>query len=598
MVRLLPGASRALTAAALVLVAIAAVLPAGFALASGALVGSLRGAVRSGLGSPAGHRLLLAVLAVVVLFVLQQLAGPALRAVGDSLGRRLVARLQLRVMTATLAPVGVAHLEDPAVLDQVALAQGVASAWATPREAVVGLLSVASIRARGVASAVLLAGFRWWLALALLSFYVALVRILGDNFKRGVAAMRGHPQRFRRVDYVRDLALLPAAAKELRIFGLAGWVATRFEALWQAAMVDFWADRHRGRWVPPLSALGITVAQGGAFTLLALAAIHHQISIGRLTTFAGAVIGVASMRNFSMDNLNIGYGSAAVPAVEALERAANGCDQLTGGSRPADGLPAVGVRFEQVAFGYPGQASQVFQDLDLEITAGHSLAVVGANGAGKTTLVKLLARLHDPTAGRILVDDIALAEFDPRSWQRRVAAIFQDFVNYQLSAAENVGFGAIEHLGDREALVGAARAAGAAEIIEGLPSGWDTVLSRQFAGGCDLSGGEWQRVALARALLAVRAGAGILVLDEPTAALDVRAEAVLYDRFLEMTSGLTTVVISHRFSTVRRADRIVVLEGGRVVEDGNHDSLMAAGGRYATMFRLQAAHVTGEAAGA
>ena len=231
-----------------------------------------------------------------------------------------------------------------------------------------------------------------------------------------------------------------------------------------------------------------------------------------------------------------------------------------------DGLPRRSIRFESVGFRYPGRDDDVFTALDLELEAGRSVAIVGENGAGKTTLVKLLAGLYDPMVGRITVDGVDLRELDRPAWQRRVAAIFQDFVQYPFSAYDNVAVGALECCGDRAKVEGAARRAGATEMVERLPDGWDTLLGRQFTGGADLSGGEWQRLALARALLAVDGGATVLVLDEPTASLDVRAEAELYDRFLELTAGVTTVVISHRFSTVRRADRIVVLEqrpGGR-----------------------------------
>ncbi|HKO24729.1 MAG TPA: ATP-binding cassette domain-containing protein, partial [Chloroflexota bacterium] len=253
-----------------------------------------------------------------------------------------------------------------------------------------------------------------------------------------------------------------------------------------------------------------------------------------------------------------------------------------------------GICFEGVRFRYPGQGTDALAGLDLAIPAGRSLAVVGANGAGKTTLVKLLCRLYDPTDGRITVDSLDLRHVEARAWQRQVAAIFQDFAQYHLSARDNVGLGAPELAGDLERLRAAARKAGALELVESLPHGWDTVLSRQYTGGVDLSGGEWQRIALARALFAVEGGARVLILDEPTASLDVRAEADLYDRFLDITAGLTTILISHRFSTVRRADHICVLADGHVVEQGTHDELMGLGGRYARMFALQAARFTDE----
>jgi ATP-binding cassette subfamily B protein len=223
----------------------------------------------------------------------------------------------------------------------------------------------------------------------------------------------------------------------------------------------------------------------------------------------------------------------------------------------------------------------VLDGLDLEIPAGRSTAIVGVNGAGKTTLVKLLARLHDPAGGTISVDGVPLTELDARRWQRQIAVVFQDFNRYPLSLAENITLG---RAGSPER---AAERAGAAELRGDV--GWPTILSRQYEGGTDLSGGQWQRVALARALFAVEHGATVLVLDEPTAWLDVRAEAAFFDRFLEITRDLTSIVISHRFSTVRRADQICVLDGGRLAERGTHDELMAAGGIYAEMFRLQAA---------
>jgi len=572
------------------LIAASAVLPAAFALAGGGLVGSIGGTVAQGWGSASGRRLAAAIGAVVILFVLQQLSGTGLRSLADALGRRAEGHLRLRVMAATLGPAGVAHLEDPGVVDRVTDAQSVGTGETTVKDATVGIASVAVQNLAATLSALVLAAYRWWLAAALLAICVATTRVLAAQYRRNIAALRGHARRFRRSSYFRSLALGPTAAKELRLFGLAAWVGERFADQWDLAMRAFWQDRRKARWVPPAGVVLLAAAQGSAYALLGRSAARGDISVGQLTTFAAAAAGIGAVFTIGWDTVNISYGCAPVPAALELERIVAEPRFRLGGSRPVDGLPTSHICFEQVSFGYPGQTGHVLDGLDLEIPAGRSLAVVGANGAGKTTLVKLLTRLYDPTAGRITVDGTDLASLDASAWQRRIAAIFQDFTRFQLSAADNVGFGAIGRAHDHHALAIAAERAGADEMIETLPAGWDTVLSRRTPGGVDLSGGQWQRVALARALFALDAGASILILDEPTAALDVRAEAEFYDRFLELTSGVTTLVISHRFSTVRRADRIVVIEGGQVTEAGDHTSLLATDGRYAQMFRLQATH--------
>ncbi len=247
-----------------------------------------------------------------------------------------------------------------------------------------------------------------------------------------------------------------------------------------------------------------------------------------------------------------------------------------------------------MTFGY-GDGAPVLRDLDLTIPAGRPLAIVGLNGAGKTTLVKLLARLYEPQAGRITVDGIDVRAFPAAAWRQRLGAIFQDFVHYDLPVRDNVGFGAPELLRDDARVRSSLARAGALTLVDALPHGLDTVLSREYDGGAELSGGEWQRIAIARALMAVERGATVLVLDEPTANLDVRAEAEFFDRFLELAQGLTTILISHRFSTVRRAEQIVVLDEGRVVEQGTHAELLSHGGRYSELFHLQAERFGGAA---
>jgi ATP-binding cassette subfamily B protein len=328
------------------------------------------------------------------------------------------------------------------------------------------------------------------------------------------------------------------------------------------------------------------LANGLVLGLLGWDGASGAISLGALVVYLRAVAGLGVLATLGAANNVIAQGFAAVPSILELERLTQPVPGPPLAKTPAQ-APEREIRFDRVSFTYAGAKTPVLQAFDLTIPAGTSMALVGPNGAGKTTLVKLLARLYDPTEGAVRIDGVDLRTIDPCDWQRRIAAIFQDFLRYGLPARDNVGFGGVAIAADQQALERAAAKAGILDRIEALPAGWDTPLSRHFTGGADLSGGEWQRVALARALFAVEAGARVLILDEPTANLDVRAEAELYDRFLDLTKGLTTLLISHRFSTVRRADCICVLEGGAVVELGSHEALMAKGGRYAEMFALQ-----------
>jgi ATP-binding cassette subfamily B protein len=412
----------------------------------------------------------------------------------------------------------------------------------------------------------------------------------------------------RKTYYVLDTGSSPAAAKEIRVLGTLPWWRERAEADSGSYLRPLRRARRRIRLVPA-TVYSLVVLAGTAAVLDMLraaagrGAVHHgRLSVLGLSLALQAVLVVLRFGVYfpEADGQTLD-GMRARDSMLEIERAA--VQQTTGqrspgqqrpGRCPAGQVPVSSIAFEQVSFAYPGSGRNVLRDLDLRFPAGTATAIVGLNGAGKTTLVKLLARLYEPTGGRITVDGAALEELEARSWQRRLAVIYQDYVRYELDAAANIGLGAPGHLGDTQALERAVERAGAAEVTTVLPDGLATVLSSRYSGGVDLSGGQWQRIALARALFAVQAGASVLVLDEPTAQLDARAEVAFFDRFLEITRGLTTVVISHRFSTVRRADRIAVLDGGRITEQGSHEELVAAGGQYAELFRLQARRFAGE----
>lgn len=584
--RILPSGGVALLCGVGAVTVIAGLLPAAFTVSTGVLVGAVASAARSG-GSH--HHVIVALGVVTGLFLAQQLGEPILETIKSQLGWRLTDVVFQRVVACACDPVGIGHLEDPAMLDKFDLAQGAGSANTGPGPAAEGLIGFAQRRIQGWAALAVLARFSPLIALVLLLELSVSYRLYVRGLEAYAARWAANDESFRRAQYFRTLGLDPQGGKELRVFGLGGWVADRYRSLFTGAMSVLWAKRSRqtaGQLVPiALDLAGLSLALGA----LARAATTGRISIGELTAYAGAALGTVVLTQLGNDELMITWGGQAQRALIDLEGAVAALSDsaLDSGDDAAE-LPRTEIRFEHVSFAYPGR-EPVFDDLDLTIPAGSSLAIVGTNGAGKTTLVKLLCRLYEPTSGRITVDGIDLRDLDAHSWQRRVAAIFQDFIKYEAySAADNIGLGRVERLGDRDAIVTAARRAGAQAVIESAAAGWDAPMSRQYTDGIDVSGGEWQRLALARALFATAGGAGVLVLDEPTSNLDVRGETEVYDRFLDMTRGVTTIVISHRFSTVRRANRIVVIDGGRVCEEGTHEELIAAGGFYAEMFSLQA----------
>jgi ABC-type multidrug transport system fused ATPase/permease subunit len=579
--------SRPLTLLLSVSVLAATLLPLAATVVTGLLVGSIPPAVRDGLDSAAGRYTLSLLAGASLLIVAERLLTPFQGALASAFGRRVDRHLQERTMAAVGGPTGISHLESPAVLDLIETARGVGVHGLRPGDATAALANLLPSWLAALGSAAILTTFRWWLGLAWLIMWPVVLYYLQREYLRVGEVGYGQTAALRRADYYRDLALRPSAAKEVRVWMLPSWLEGRFETAWRCAMEPVWRARRPGRAVVWLPTVAVVAANIGTFGLLAWAAVRGNLSLGALAVYAQATLGANQFRAFDDANMILSQAAVSVPKVLDLER------RLA--ERPVERTRSLSshgshhaIRFEGVGFRYPGSEHAVLSALDLEIPAGRSLALVGANGAGKTTLVKLLCRLYEPTSGRISMNGVDVTDVDPREWRRGIAAIFQDFNRYHLTARDNIAMGALALADDVERLREAARRAGALELIESLPRGWDTVLSREYTGGVDLSGGQWQRIALARALFAVEGGANVLVLDEPTANLDVRAEAELYDRFLEITEGLTTILISHRFSTVRRADQIIVLEGGRVVEAGHHDDLVAEGGRYARMFQLQA----------
>jgi ATP-binding cassette subfamily B protein len=553
-----------------------------FTLASGALVTAVRddGAVFWPTFLVAGA------------FLVARLLDPVLEEAGQALWRRVDEGLSQRLMRAVLATQGLEAVESPEVRDALVQAQGDLTDL-TPGQAAYHLGRVLTLVVQGVGSLLIVAAYEWWVAVMLAVGYAAASRVYRDHWLHVTLVLMGRTDRLRRAFYLRTLALHPAPAKETRLFGLTDWLVEGYRQRWMTEMVDIWRTRNEG-WGASVGVIaGLAIVEAFAIGHAAVAAVAGTIAIGSAVAIAGAVLGAAVLGTYTEGHWMLAECARAITRIEAVE--ANSISSVqSGGLTDTAGLPRDVIRFEGVSFAYPGATTPVFDCLDLEIEAGRSLAIVGENGAGKTTLIKLLCRLYDPDDGRVTVDGIDIRGIDPEAWRRRLAAVFQDYVQFELTAFDNVAYGSLADRDDVDAVHAAAELAGARDVVQRLPAGWDTPLSREFSDGAQLSGGEWQRLALARALFAVRSGAGVLILDEPTAALDVRGEAEVYERFLDLTRGATTLVISHRFSTVRRADRIVVIDAGRVVEDGSHDELVEAGGRYAAMYSLQASRFSGD----
>jgi ABC-type multidrug transport system fused ATPase/permease subunit len=565
----LPRADAFLTIAWWLVLVVRGILPAVFAIAMGGLVSAVQN------GTSFRDSLTL----VGIAFVLLQILAPIHQAISANLGDRTAAWLYDRLAEACVRPPGIGHLEDPKLTSDLTVARDFDMGMTGPPLSISmdfiasGLVEMIG----GLASVAVLATYSWWAALLLAGGWLAthwLLRESGVWFDRNTEEVRSAQ---RDADYAYRMAVDSPASKELRLFGLAEWIIDRFVTRrTRLHELQYQATRLRERPVA-LSLLIVITANVIVFWALGRDVLNGRLDLGQVVMFAQCAIG-ASMIAFGGLNWALDGSSAPVQAVLRLESAMASAGALPSGDREATRLPAREIRFRNLTFAYPG-GTPVLENFDLTIPAGSSIAIVGQNGAGKTTLAKLLCRFYDPQGGAIEIDGVDVRQFEISSWRSRLTAVFQDFTRFELPLRDNVAPGGAPDNEIRAAL----EAAGASKLAR-----LDTVLARGYAGGTDLSGGQWQRVALARALCAVNVGAGVVLLDEPTAQLDVRGEAEIFDRILAATRHATTILISHRFSTVRHADRICVVEHGKVIELGTHDELMARGGRYRTMFDLQA----------
>ena len=576
LLRTLGWAPRGLVVGVVVLNLCLAVLPAAMAVAAGQVVASV----------PVGGAALAVSLVVLALVLTGDgILYHALDLADTQAARWIDGRVRREVRTA----LGSLHRIDPAerpdVLDDVALATSTGGARGFEQSigSGAGGQLVVWFRILGaLLTAAVLVPLAWWLAVVLLGLTYLARReqqrrwaSLAQGAGRDTAARR-------RTDYWTDLASGADAAKELRVFGLGSWLVDRRRGEALGYLQNRWRERTaviRQQWV------AFVVLLAGALLSLgvpAWAAAQGRIGADEIVRYVLAGFALLSM-SFVWQANAIEQAHVCLAALERVRAAVRlqATDAATADAPTSDGS----IRFEEVSFAY-GDGPPVLHDIHVRLGPGEVVAVVGRNGAGKTTLVKLLAGLHAPTTGtvRLPVPEAA--------WRGQVAVLFQDFVRYPMTLAENVMLGASDQPdpgGVRRAL----RLAVADDLVETLPYGLDTVLSKEFDRGVDLSGGQWQKVALARAVYAAQHGRRLLIMDEPTAHLDASVEAEFHDRVVRALSGVTIVMISHRLSTVRSADRIVLLEDGRIVEEGGHAELLAAAGPYATMFTLQASRFGG-----
>ncbi|MEV6930136.1 ABC transporter ATP-binding protein [Dactylosporangium sp. NPDC051485] len=533
-------------------------------------------------------------------FILQQCLAPLQLLASKEIARRIDHYCLTRLVSFVLLDAPLAVIERSDVADRLSMVGEVFEQWTfTPGAATEGGLALVARYTQLCGAVVILAVTSGpWAAVTAAVIALIIRRGRSEAFFHWGRLNKQFTPLNRRATYVRELATSTRAAKDIRTLGLVSWVGDRYTAeagglhrtLW------YWRRRLYGR---PF-VLYTVLAMVGAATALVIVSRTAGGGAPDPAEVGATVMAVQALALcarfgivFQESDIKMVFGRVAWEALLEIDQIARDAiaEQRRSGARAGTGVRVErarsGIRFCGVHFGYrPDQP--VIDGLDLELRAGTSTAIVGVNGAGKTTLVKLLAGLYRPDAGVVTVDGHDLRDVDPAAWTNAIAVTFQDFIRYETSLRDNVAMSAIGHRDDSAGILAELERVGLGDLTAGLPAGLETPLTRALPGGRELSGGQWQRLAMARSLFAVRHGASVLVLDEPTSQLDARGEAEFYDRFLDLTRGVTSVIISHRFSSVRRADRIVVLDGGRVTESGSHNELVAEGGIYARMFAVQA----------
>jgi ATP-binding cassette subfamily B protein len=568
---------------------VTSLLPAGTAVAVGWLVGRVVVTAQHGesIAAVVGP-----LLGVGVLLTLDQVAQSLLVPFRSWMASRVNGEIRRQVRRAVSVRPGIEHLESQVVRDAAALPVDNAYLFNLGAGAE-GQLWLLTRFAGAVAAGAVVARYSPLAAVSAFVFVACQRGLLRRHYAGAIASgMVETTGDGRAAAYWSEIIATPRGAKELRLFGFRDLALDRFHTHGRRPVEELsrvLLGAHRLHWaIFALNGLAGLVP----FLFLARQGVDGAISPAELTTALSGVVAVARvLAAMGFEAFSIEASVPQLAAVDRLRRFGDEERRHDPGAPPRSNRPLPPVpqiAFDGVVFAYPGTGQLVLNGLDLVLEPGRSVALVGENGAGKTTLLKLLAGFYTPTAGRILVDGRDLREIDPGEWRRRLAVIFQDFTRFDLSAFDNVALADPTLPGAEAFARTAAEAAGASAIVDTLPGRWSAVLSRAYTGGVDLSGGQWQRIALARALYGAEIGRRVLILDEPTASLDVGAEVALFDQLLTHAAGCTALVVSHRFSTVRRAERIVVLAGGRIVEDGGHADLMAQRGRYARLYELQA----------